>query len=156
MSGTENLWKPGIFKSSAMTQLPRPIIDLIIKSSWDARESKVPLKDGATTNGQSKNHKIITVEGECGRTDQATFVTELKMYDELVKLEGALDTDEDTRFEFFIYNQDDAQVSEFRKFKDCWCKTFDISIGDSQHFLFKYSLEVFAEDPVSYKTGPGL
>ena len=146
-------WKPAIFKSSVLTILPRPVESLLIKSAWDARESKVPLKDGVTTDGQSLNQVMITVEGSCGFDENTAYSTELLMYDRFVTIRGELDTDDTTRFEFFVYHE--TTTPTYRKFKDCYCKTFDFSVGDDVHALFRYNLEVFAEDPVFYTTAPG-
>ena len=153
MTTGEPGWKPAVYKSSTLTELPKPISSLLIKSSWDARESKVPLKNGATSDGQSKNNKVITLEASCALISDTNFVTEIAMYDKLAALEDVLDTTDLVRFEFFVYHNTDIPV--YRKFKNCWCKTYDWSVGDDVHFLFKYSLEIFAEDPVSYSTEPG-
>lgn len=153
-------FNPATYKSSQLYYLPKPIGGLIIRDSWDARESKVPLKDGAASNGQSQNAVQIDVQGQVGFKDITDdiesadkFLTEVEMFDAIRTMRGELDTDDSTRFEFFVYH--DSGSSTYRKFKNCWCRNLDFSVGNDVANLFTWNCSIIAEDPVIYTTAQG-
>lgn len=149
------VWKPAIWDGSALFQLPRPIEQLTVRNGWDVRESKVPLKDGGSSIGHSRNAVEIQVAGwhtiDEG-TAKFTEETQFALYEELV---GVLDVSSDAsdRYEFFLYH--DSGSATYRKYKNCWTRSFSSDFGDQARVQFPYSITIVADDPVIYTTAPG-
>src|SRR3990167_7886007 len=146
-------FKPAIYKGTTLTKLPTPVTNLMVRNSWDSRKSKVPLKDGISTAGQSLNEVMIDIQGGAARNEAdaaaaTSYLTELAMFDRLTAIRAVLDTDDTTRFEFFVYHN--SADAKYRKFKSCAAGSFDFSVGDDVKALFTYVIQVVAEDPVIY------
>lgn len=150
------VWKPAIYKDSTLTQLPRPISRVRLNLDWDRRESKVPLLDGLSTTGHSKNGRIITISGQFGWNADGPLCDEGDSLDEAEVLIGLLDIATDSeKFELFLYH--DASSAVYRKFKQCSPVSFGDAHGDTQEerVAGPYELVILAEDPVLYTTAPG-
>lgn len=155
MSTDSGYWKPAVYKDSTLTELPRPVLQLAVNDSWDMRESKVPLDDGISITGVSRNGVVIAVSGELAAQPEGTELGgELAMFDAWKSLRDVLNIDDDTeKFEFFIYH--DATAGVYRKFKNCFCRSMGFDNGDNSRVPFPYSLEIVSEDPTVYTTAPG-
>lgn len=149
-----NLWKPAIYDGSNLVELPRPISSLVSNLSWDWRKSKVPLKDGLTGDGPSKNGRDIEVQATVAIDGSSSpLITEIAMYDRLVAIENAMEVNGTDRLEFFIYH--DTTSGVYRKFSSCLPVDFSWEIGDQTVSVFRYTLKIHAEDPDSKSTAPG-
>jgi hypothetical protein len=150
------VWKPAIYKPIGATTyfLPKPINMLKVGSGWDARESKIPLKDGETFTGHTLNSAKISIQGQFGKDAGGFLLSEEDMWTAWEELREAVNIDSDTnKYEFFIYH--DGGSSTYRKLKLCCPVSCELQFGDEDCHLFGYQVEIRAEDPVIYSTGPG-
>ena len=149
------VWKPAIYKSAVLTELPKPINTFDTDDSWDIRQSKVPLKDGTETDGHSRNGTTIFIAGQYGKQSGTNSITEEAMFvvyaDMLSKFDVSVAAD---KYELFIYH--DVTSATYRKWKNCSTIRLKTSFGDDAHTIFQYSIEILADDPTIYSTGPGV
>ena len=146
------VFKPAVYKSSALYELPRPVPVLRVRDAWDASRFKVPLADGDALVGHSRQGVDISLEGQIGSQSGSLKTSEGAMLEELEALRSTLDVSSASeKFEFFIYH--DATSGTYRKFKLCSTVQFEMDLSNQN--LFTYSLVVHAENPVLYTTAPG-
>ena len=146
------VFKPAVYKSSVLYELPRPVPVLRVRDGWDASRFKVPLADGDALVGHSRQGVDITLEGQIGSQSGALKLSEGDMLEGLEALRSALDVSSASeKFEFFLYH--DAASGTYRKFKSCSAVQFEMDLSNQS--LFTYSLVVHAENPVLYATAPG-
>ena len=146
-------FKPALYDGSTLYELPRPVVAMRIKDQWDFERLKVPLSAGDSLVGHSLNGVDLAVDGQIVSQAGALLLSEQDMFSELQSLRSALDVSAtDQKYEFFLYH--DAASATYRKFKKCSTLRFEYDLSDKR--LFKYSVEVHAEDPVIYTTAPGL
>lgn len=146
-------FKPAIYKNSSLYELPRPVPVVRVRDAWEASRFKVPLGDGDTLVGHSRQGVDISVEGQIGSQSGTLKTSEGEMLQESETLRGTLDvTSGLEKFEFFLYH--DVASATYRKFKSCSTVQFEIDLSDQN--LFTYSLVIHAEDPVLYTTAPGI
>lgn len=145
-------FKPAVFKNATLYELPRPVVAVRVQDAWDFEKFKVPLRDGDSYIGHSRDGIDISIEGQVGSRDGTLTVSEEAMFEELESLRDVLDVSgPDDRYDFFLYH--DAATDTYRHFKQCSTVRFDYDLSDKN--LFTYSISIHAEDPVIYTTGPG-
>lgn len=147
------VWKPAIYKSSTLTELPRPVHVLDILDQWDYQKSKVPKQDGETAAGHSRNARRIEVQGELGKHAGTPTISEADQLAAMALLDTAVDCSGEDRYEFFFYH--DTGSTTYRKFKSCYTDSMKWSLGDENRSPMSYTLTIIATDPALYPTGPG-
>jgi len=147
-------WRPAIYKSGQLTELPRPVTRCEFQDEWDHRASKVPLKDGIETTGISYNGIRVTVAGQCGLDAGTKTITEETMFAKLQDMRAKVNIDSDSqKYEFFVYHK---VGGPYRKLKRCIPQGFGMSFGDDDFVIFTYTLEVLPQDPSINTTAPGV
>lgn len=146
------LWKPAIWDGSELLQLPRPVIQLAVRQTWDFLQLKVPLSAGEHVEGRSENGVQIDIAAAAANRQANTFQIDQKsMINRLEDLRQRLRPGTpETVFQFFIWH--DSGAKEYRSFRGC--SAVEISYDLSEEHLFRYSLSVFARDPKLYVTAP--
>lgn len=146
------IFQPGVYRNSTFYVLPRPVSTLRMTEGWDYQQFKVPLKNGDTHVGHSRDGINILIEGQFGSQNGSLKLTEQEMFSDLETLRTSLDVTSDTdKFEFFTYH--DAASVTYRKYKECSAIRLEYDLS-SPH-LFTYSVTLHADDPTIYSTGPG-
>ena len=146
-------FKPALYDGSTLHELPRPVVAMRLKDRWDFEKLKVPLAAGDTLVGHSLDGVDLAIDGQIVSQAGTLLLSEQDMFAELESLRSALDVSASgTKYEFFLYH--DAASATYRKFKQCSTLRFEYDLSDKR--LFKYSVEVHAEDPVIYTTAPGM
>jgi len=146
------VFQPGLYKSSSLYFLPRPITALRVTEGWDFQQFKIPLKAGDVHVGHSRDGITILVEGQLGSQDGDLKLSEAEMFSALETLRESLEVTSDAdKFEFFLYY--DASSSTYRKHKNCSVVRFEYDLSNPH--LFSYSATLHADDPTIYSTGPG-
>jgi len=146
-------FRPAVYKSGVLYELPRPVEGVRVLDGWDAEQFKVPLRDGDERSGFSRQGVDITCSGQIGSLEGALAITEEAMFAAWTELRDILTVQQNAeKFEFFLYF--DAVSGTYRKFKKC--STLRLECDLSEKHLFAYSLVVHAEDPEIYFTGPGV
>jgi hypothetical protein len=147
------IFSPAIYRDSELWKLPRPVTSLRIQEAWDFERFKVPLADGDTHVGHSKQGIDIAIDGQFGSQDGTTKISEAEMFAVLEVLRSKLDvSDESEKFEFFLYY--DGGSGTYRKFRECSAVRLEYDLS-SPH-LFSYAAIVHADDPNIYTTAPGV
>jgi len=145
-------FKPAIYQNASFYELPRPVPVVRMRDAWDAGRFKVPLADGDTLTGHSRQGVDISIEGQIGSQSGTLKISEGDMLQEAETLRDRLDVASDAeKFELFLYH--DSASGTYRKFKTCSTVQFEIDLSNQN--LFTYSMVVHAEDPVLYTTAPG-
>ena len=150
------IFKPSVWKTGdgAVTEMPKPTPQVTIGDSWDSRQSKVPLADGITFDGLSRNGTEIRVSGQFGLDTSGTYLGEENMFARYETIRTKIDISADSdKYEFFLFH--DTVEPLYRKFKSCVTRSLDLSLGDDDRIAFVYNLVIVAEDPVIYSTAPG-
>ena len=146
-------FKPAIYRDSFFYELPRPVDSLRIRDSWDFQTFKIPLADGNTVVGRSRQGVKIFIEGRFGSQDGAITLTEQDMFQEIKELRDKLDVPETSdTYSFFLYHN--ATVGAYRKFKSCSTISFEFDLSNEK--LYSYSAVIHAADPEVYTTAPGV
>ena len=145
-------FKPAIYRDSSLYEFPRPVDSLRVRDSWDFQTIKIPLADGNTVVGGSRQGVEIIVEGRFGSQAGTLTLTESGMFQEIEDFRNALDVPETSdTYSFFLYH--DATAGVYRKFKSCLTIRFEFDLSDEK--LYSYSAVIHAADPVVYTTAPG-
>jgi hypothetical protein len=148
------VFKPAIYKGGSLTTFPHPVMDLTISSSWKFDEHTVPLKSGVLSYGHSRVGDQIVISGQMGTQDGTPKISEEDMFGVLSNLRTVLNVaSRSDLFEFFIYH--DTGTSTYRKFKSCWCVSFDWSMGDKDRVMWPWGCVLKYEDTTLYSTAPG-
>ena len=151
------VFKPSVWQSgdgSTVTELPKPTPNVNIGDAWDMRTSKVPLADGLTFDGMSRNGTEIRVGGKFGLDTSGRFLDEENMFGRYETVRAKIDVSSDAeKYEFFFFH--DTGSATYRKFKSCVTRSMDLSLGDADRIVFIYNVVIVAEDPVIYTTAPG-
>ena len=146
-------FKPALYDGSTLHELPRPVTALRLRDRWDFERFKVPLAAGDTLVGHSLDGVDLAVDGQIVSQAGALMLSEHDMFSELETLRSALDVSAaGQKYEFFLYH--DSESATYRKFKNCSTLRFEYDLSDKR--MFKYAIEIHAEDPVIYTTAPGL
>ena len=146
------VFSPAIYRDATLWELPRPVSSMRIQESWDFERFKVPLADGDSHVGHSKQGVDISIEGQFGSQDGVTKLSEAEMFAVLESLRTKLDISADSeKFEFFLYY--DISSGTYRKFREC--STVRLEYDLSSPHLFAYSAIVHADDPTIFSTAPG-
>ena len=146
-------FKPAIYRDAFLYELPRPVDSLRVRDSWNFQTFKIPLADGNTVIGGSRQGVEIIVEGRFGSQAGTLTLTETDMFEEIKDFRGALDVpDTSDTYSFFLYH--DATVGIYRKFKSCSTIRFEFDLSDEK--LYSYSAVIHAADPTLYSTSPGV
>ena len=146
-------FKPAIYRDAVLYELPRPVDSLQVRDSWDFQTFKIPLADGNTVVGGSRQGVEIIVKGRFGSQAGTLTLTETEMFQEINEFRDALDVpDTSGTYSFFLYY--DATAGVYRKFKSCSTIRFEFDLSDEK--LYSYSAVIHAADPVVYTTAPGV
>ncbi|MFG0333627.1 MAG: hypothetical protein ACF8TS_09725 [Maioricimonas sp. JB049] len=144
-------FKPAIWRTGTLYELPRPIRSLRIQDEWDFQRFKVPLVAGDLTVGSSREGVDIIVSGQIGSQSGELRLTEADMFTELEALRSALNqAADDDPYEFFLYH--DPGDATYRSFRDCTTVRFEYDL--SNQALFTYSAVIHAGDPMIYAEAP--
>lgn len=147
-------WKPAIYKNSTLVQLPRPVRELQYGIAWDFRQSKIPLLDGQSSVGHSKNGRTVSISGEFAIQAGTPKLTEEDMFNLMTTFEALLDVSQASdKYEFFSHH--DATLGTYRKLKNCFPTRLTTSFGDGDRIAFTYAAEIMSEDSTIYTTAPG-
>lgn len=146
-------FKPALYTGSTFYELPRPVTTLRIQDSWDFEQFKVPLADGDTLVGHSRQGIDISIAGQLGTQAGGLKISEADMFQELEELRNYLDvTSGGDQYEFFLYH--DTTTATYRKLKSCSTIRFEYDLSNKA--IFTYSAALHAEDPTIYTTAPGI
>ena len=146
-------FKPAIYRDTLLYELPRPVDSLRVRDSWDFQTFKIPLADGNTVVGGSRQGVEIIVEGRFGSQSGTLTLTEEDMFQEVKNFRNAVDVPETSdTYTFFLYHDDTAGV--YRKFKSCSTIRFEFNLSDEK--LYSYSAVIHAADPRVYTSAPGV
>lgn len=144
------LFRPAIIRGESLYELPRPLPQLKLVDTWDSERFKVPLRDGETRQGHSRNGVDITFSGMILSHDGTLQLDEQAMFETLESLRTALHVGGDTeRYRLFLYYDEASET--YRHFRDCSTIRFEYDLSDSARF--RYELQIHAEDPTLYTTG---
>jgi len=144
------LFRPAIVRGDTVYELPRPLPQLKLVDTWDSAQFKVPLRDGETHQGHSRNGVDITLAGMVVSHDGALQLNEQAMFETLEGLRAALHVGgEAARYRLFLYF--DAETETYRHFRDCSTLQFEYDLSDPARF--RYELRIHADDPTLYSTG---
>lgn len=139
------VFKPAIWKSGVLTELPRPVTGLRLLDSWDYERFKTPLADGDHAAGHSRNGVDVQIEGQVGSFASSVPTDEADMLQVLADLRLVLDVDGAAeRYSLVLYH--DATAGLYRLLRKCSTVRFESDLSDKT--LFTYSLLVHASDPV--------
>ncbi|MBT4865283.1 MAG: hypothetical protein HON53_09210 [Planctomycetaceae bacterium] len=145
-------FKPAVYDGTTFYELPRPIMAIRVQDAWDFEQFKVPLANGDSVVGHSRQGIDIRIEGQVGTQAGGLKISEADMFGELEQLRSQLDvTSSEDEYEFFLYH--DTATATYRKLKSCSTIRFDYDLSNKA--LFTYSVAIHAEDPTIYTTSPG-
>lgn len=144
------VFKPAIWRNGVLTELPRPVTSVRIQDTWDFARFKVPLREGDSLAGPSRNGVDIALEGRCGTYAGEIRSDEQSMFTTLEQLRSSLHRNAgDDPFQFFLYH--DPATSTYRSFRSCSTVRFEYDLSDPR--LFTFTVTIHADDPVIH-TGP--
>lgn len=135
---------------SSTLLLPVPIEQLDAQLNWKWEEHRFPLLDGGRRYDGSLEPLVIPINGVFGQDDSSVYCDEQSMaerYNEMVNFLHPVPAD---GFRFYIYF--DAFTSSYMYYKRAYPIAFNISMGDNDHELFRYSLNLKIDDPTVYTT----
>ncbi len=145
-------FRPAIARGDELFDLPRPVPTLRVQESWHSEKFKVPLRDGDTLLGHSRNGVDITVQGQVGSQAGSLKLDEASMFATLEALRAALHVSADGgKFAFVLYHDDAAGT--YRHYRQCSTTRFEYDL--SNEHLFTYSAVIHAEDATLYDAPPG-
>lgn len=144
-------WKPALYDGTNLFLLPRPVTVCRIRQTFDFGRYKVPLENREHAAGRSANGLEIHLEGQALKSGSAVQQDEKAMFNRLADIQHRITPDDgDVNFQLFLYH--DTAENEYRSVKACQAERFEFEISD--HFAFRYVLDVFAADPNLYVTAP--
>ncbi len=134
--------RPAIARGTDIFDLPRPVPSLRVQESWHSERFKVPLRDGDTLLGHSRNGVDITLQGQVASQAGALKLDEASMFETLEALRAALHVSADDAKYWFILYHDEA-TARFRHYRGCSTVRFEYDLSDEH--LFTYSAVIHAE-----------
>lgn len=135
--------------------LPKPIHQLTLPQSWKYETHKVPLADGGTTYGLSRNPFEITIQGEFGSVGATKKITEEEMWGVFTGVNNVINIGPtDSKLEFFLYY--DSSSTTYVKYKSVYPIDFTVNMGDDDYVIFPYSLVLGVDDATVYTTAEGV
>jgi len=144
--------QPVIYAGATLYKFPRPVGRFRFSDAWDFDRFKVPLKDGESHVGHSRNGVRIVIEGQIAAQDGDAKQTEAEMFAEIETMRSHLNANATNgKFELFLFH--DPATPFYRKFKDCSTIRFDLDL--STKTLFTYAVEIHSDDPTVYATAEG-
>ena len=141
------LFRPVVEKGSLVYPLPGPVTRFRVQDAWDYSQFKVPLLDGDTLTGHSRNGVDISIEGQFGSQNGTIRLSEEEMFAEYEAMRAALDVTSDDE-EYLFYLSHNLVANEFRKYQKCTTVRFDADLSNKH--LYTYSVVIHAADPVLY------
>lgn len=142
---------PSLWTAGELFELPRPVTSVRVQDSWDFARFKVPLGNGDTVTGHSRNGVDIAIEGRLGSHAGQVTLDEAGMFAVLEQLRSKLHlAPQGPGYEIFLYH--DAATSTYRSFRRCHTVRFDYDLSDPH--LFSYSVLVHATDSTLYTAPP--
>lgn len=144
-------FKPSLWRDGALFELPRPVTSVRVQDSWDFARFKVPLGDGDSTAGASRNGVDIAIEGRLGSHAGQLKLDEASMFAALELLRSRLHVAADSPgYELFLYH--DPATSTYRSFRRCHTVRFEYDLSDPH--LFTYAIVIHAADAAIYTAPP--
>ena len=140
-------FRPAIARPEDVFELPRPVPTLRVQESWHSEKFKVPLRDGDTLLGHSRNGVDITLQGQVGSLAGELTLDETAMFLALETLRTALHVSTDQPKYSFVLFQDEA-LGTCRHYRDCSTTRFEYDVSNER--LFTYSAVIHAEDATLY------
>jgi len=141
------LWRPALWRGEELFEFPRPVPRVRIHETWDAAKFKVPLVDGDTLSGGSRNGVDITLTGQI----VSDTADPLVLLESLAELRAALHvTGDDAKAWLFVYRDADAEI--YRHFRGCSTVRFEYDLIDG--LAIQYEAVIHADDPTLYDTAP--
>lgn len=137
-------WQPALWRSGTLYVFPRPVPRIRIRETWDAARFKVPLQDGETWTGLSRNGVEIVLEGQLLAPNPHHLWTLLD------QLRNALHCSADDKAWLFLAHEPAAAL--YRHLRGCTTQRFDYTLSDP--LALAYSAVLHADDPTLYSTGP--
>ena len=134
---------PTIFHTTSNFELPRPVSSLRISDAWDFEKVKVPLRDGDTVSGHSRNGTDIRIEGQIGTHGGQLQADELAMFDTLTALRTALHVGNGS--ETFILSLFNDGLGQHRYFDECSTTRVDFDLSNKH--VFTFSIQIHAANP---------
>ena len=142
-------FRPAVARGTTVVEFPRPVPTLRLQESWHNERFKVPLRDGDTLVGHSRNGVDIILQGQVGSHEGTLQLDEQAMLDTLATLRAALHVDADHgKYRLLLYW--DEATDTARHFRDCSTVRLEIDLSDEH--LFTYAATIHADDPVLYAT----
>ena len=141
------LWRPALWRGDELYEFPRPVPRVRIHETWDAARFKVPLVDGDTLSGGSRNGVDITLTGQIvsETADPLALLTTLE------ELRAALHvTGDDAKAWLFLVH--DVDEDTYRHFRGCSTVRFQYDLVDG--LAIAYEAVIHADDPTLYDTAP--
>lgn len=142
-------FRPAIYRPGQLVEWPRPIPTLRLIETWDSDRFKVPLAQGDTTTGFSRNGTDLTLQGQVGQHHGTLQLTEAAMFATLAELRTALDVG-GTQGQFWLLLYYDTQTNCYWHWRNCAATRLELDLSDSH--LFTYSAAVHADDPTWHCT----
>jgi hypothetical protein len=141
------VWRPALWRDGELYEFPRPIPKVRIRETWDAERFKVPLVDGDTLAGGSRNGVEIALSGQivAETSDPLTLLSTLQALREALHITG-----DDDKAWLFVYH--DADAEQYRHFRGCSTVRFHYELRDGLHITYEAVLH--ADDPTLYDTAP--
>jgi hypothetical protein len=141
------LWRPALWRDEELYEFPRPIPRVQIHETWDATKFKVPLVDGDTLSGGSRNGVDITLAGQI----VSEAADPLALLSTLEELRAALHvTGDDAKAWLYLYHDDEEET--YRHFQGCSTVRFEYTLIDG--LAIQYEAVIHADDPTLYDTAP--
>ena len=139
---------PTIIRGSTFFELPRPIVSLRLSDAWDFQRFKVPLRDGDTITGHSRNGSEIRLEGQIGSHAGQIQPDEAAMFATMEALRGSLHVASPA--DVFILSLYHDELGQHHYFQDCTTTRLELDL--SEKHLFNFSVQIHAANP-SLQTG---
>lgn len=142
------IWRPALWRNDELYEFPRPIPQVRIRETWDAERFKVPLVDGDTLAGGSRNGVEIALTGQIVVENDSD---PLALLATLMELRDALHVsgDDEKAWLFLIH---DAGAEVYRHLRGCSTVRFHYELTDGLHITYEAVLH--ADDPTIYDTAP--
>jgi hypothetical protein len=141
------LWRPALWRNGELYEFPRPVPVVRIHETWDAARFKVPLVDGDTLTGGSRNGLEIELRGQI----VTAAADPLALLSALVALRDALHiTGDDAKAWLFLLH--DAAAETYRHVRGCSTMRFEYHLVDGH--AVHYAAVLHADDPTIYDTAP--
>lgn len=144
-------FRPALYRGGTWYEFPPPTLTLRLAETWDAERFKIPLRDGDTLVGHSRNGVDIVIRGELGSAGNDPPLDEPALFALLDGLRTALHvSSDDDRFWFYLFRDESSDT--FRHFRECSTLRFEYDLSDTR--LVTWIATIHAADPTLYDALP--